>query len=397
MRRKPLLVVAIALTATAGVGTTLYEAASAAEPTGLQSVSLINTSTKQAVGTLTDGATVSLADSAGKNLTLQADPVTGGSVGSVKFSLTGPGTTQYSHLQNVVPYHLCNDYQACAPMTKVGDYTVSVQAYSKADAQGDTLGAPLVRTFHVVKNTATPSSTPSSSPTSTGSPDKPLKVLFIGNSLIGYSTAATNEDTTALTKDLAADAGHPIDVTKVIHFGNTLQETWDAGEIAPALTDGKTYDRIVLQEQSTLVAKSFSKAETSLLNTLAPALKSHLAPGGKVLLFENWALTDHAGFATRADNVKAIQTGYAKLSSELPLSNEIIPISDAFEKRVATDGTSAVIQADGRHPTDEAKYMDAAVIYGQLFHTSPKNLDNLFLDAGKAAELRTVAAQVLGY
>jgi hypothetical protein len=396
VRRKPLLVAAIALTATAGVGTSLYEAASAAEPAGLQNLSVINTSTKQAAQTLTDGTTISLADPAGKNLTLQANPASGASVGSVKFTLTGPGTTQYTHLQNVVPYHLCNDYQACAPMTKTGDYSVSVQAYTKADAGGDQLGSPLVRTFHVVKS-ASGGGTSTPTPTPTATTDKPLKVLFIGNSLIGYSTAATNEDTTALTKDLAADAGHPIDVTKVIHFGNTLQETWDAGEIAPALANGKTYDRIVLQEQSTLVAKSFSKAESSLLNTLAPALKDHLAPGGKVLLFENWALTDHAGFATRADNVKAIETGYAKLSSELPLTNEIIPISDAFEKRVATDGTSSVIQADGRHPTDEAKYMDAAVIYGQLFHTSPKDLDNLFLDAGKAADLRTVAAQVLGY
>jgi hypothetical protein len=351
------------------------------------------------VETLTDGTTISLADPAGNHLTLQANLATDATVGSAKFTLTGPGTTQYTHVQNVLPYHLCNDYQACAPMTKTGDYSVSVQAYTKADAQGSKLGLPLVRTFHVTKSgsSSTPAPTPTATVTTPGNSDKPLKVLFIGNSLIGYSTAATNEDTTALTKDLATDAGHPIDVTKVIHFGNTLQETWDAGEVAPALANGKTYDRIVLQEQSTLVSRSFSKAESSLLNTLTPGLKDHLAPGGQVLLFENWALTDHAGFATRAANVQAIKTGYAKLSSELPLSNEIIPISDAFEKVVATSGTSAVIQADGRHPTDEAKYMDAAVIYGQLFHTSPKNLDNLFLDAGKAAELRTVAAESLGY
>jgi len=45
----------------------------------------------------------------------------------------------------------------------------------------------------------------------------------------------------------------------------------------------------------------------------------------------------------------------------------------------------------GRHPNDQAIYLDAATVY-----ESPKALDDLCLGAGQAADSREVAASVLG-
>ncbi|AGZ44159.1 discoidin domain-containing protein [Actinoplanes friuliensis] len=351
----------------------------------ISGVSLIDNTARQPVAgfnPLRDGATVDLAQLAHRTLSLRADPSSGAAVGSVFFTLTGAGGNTYTRVESKAPYFLCNDFIDCPQLLVAGTYTVTVQAYTGADRQGAVLGAPLTVHFTVRGDAA---------------PTDALDVLFIGNSLIGTRTGATNQDTADVVKSLAATSGRALNLTEVIHFGNTLQETWDAGEVKSALSSAKKYDLILLQEQSTLVTKNFAAAEKALLDTYAPAVVKNLEPGGRVLLFENWALADNAGFPSRAANVAAIESGYARLSAELTVPNTIVPISDAFEKIIAADGTSGLIVADGRHPNDKAIYLDAAVLYGILFTTSPENLAGLYLPAATAARLRAVAADVLGY
>jgi len=222
-----------------------------------------------------------------------------------------------------------------------------------------------------------------------------LDVLFVGNSLIG-TPATTGADTPDLVRLLARASGRTVRATKVIRFGQTLQGTWDAGPARRALTGATRYDVILLQEYSTLVAGDPARA-TATLRTYAPALTRSLKPGGRVVLFKNWALADPAPFATRARNVAAIDAGYARLAAALPLPTLVAPISDAFETVVARDGIARLLVADGKHPADQAVYLDAATLYGLFFGCSPRDLPDLHVSPAAAARLREAAATALGY
>jgi hypothetical protein len=219
-----------------------------------------------------------------------------------------------------------------------------------------------------------------------------VDVLFIGNSLIG-TRARTGEDTPDLVRRLVPG----IRTTKVIRFGSTLQRTWDTGPARAALNGSARYDYIVLQEYSTLVATDPARATATLLRTYAPVLPRALKPGGRVVLFKNWALTDPAPFPSRAHNVAAINAGYARLAAALPVPTLVAPISDEFEAVVARDGTAPLIDPDGKHPTGQAVYLDAVTLSGMFLSRSPRDLPDLYLPRAAASRLRAVAATALGY
>ena len=223
-----------------------------------------------------------------------------------------------------------------------------------------------------------------------------LDVLFIGNSLIG-TPAPTGEDTPDVVRRLARATGRTVRATKVIRFGNTLQRTWDEGPARAALTGGARYDYIVLQEYSTLVATEPARATATLLRTYAPALSRALRPGGRVVLFKNWALVRPGPIPSRARDVAVLDAGYARLAAALPLPTLVAPISDGFEVVVAHDGTGSLIVADGKHPTGRAVYLDAVTLYGLLFGRSPRDLPDLYVPPAAASRLRDAAATALGH
>jgi hypothetical protein len=224
-----------------------------------------------------------------------------------------------------------------------------------------------------------------------------LSVLFVGNSLIGTPTRATGEDTPATVARLAAATGRRIRITKVVHFGNTLQQTYDEGEVTAALAGSARYDYVVLQEYSTFVALHPAAAENTLLVAYAPRLAKVLRPGGRVVLFKDWALARPVPLADRAAAVAAIDAGYARLSAALPVPHVVAPIGDEFERVIARRGPSSLLVADGKHPNDTAVYLDAATLYGLLFGTSPRDLPGLYLRPAVARTMRDVAAAALGY
>ena len=153
----------------------------------------------------------------------------------------------------------------------------------------------------------------------------------------------------------------------------------------------------MLQEFSTLVAIEPGRATATLLRTYAPVLPRSLKPGGRVVLFKNWALADPAPFPSRAANVAAIDAGYGRLTAAVPLPIVVAPISDEFEAVVARDGTGALIDPDGKHPTGLAVYLDAVTLYSLIVRRSPRELPDLYVRRGAATRLREVAAGALGY
>ncbi|GAA4609552.1 hypothetical protein GCM10023107_92160 [Actinoplanes octamycinicus] len=353
----------------------------------IASLSLVNNLSRKpilGVSPVLDDTVVDLTKLANRNLSLQANLTYGASAGSVKFTLSGATGSAYTRTENVAPYFLCNDYVDCPLLATSDSYTLTVQAFSGADASGGTLGSASVVRFRV---SATAVAVPA------------VDVLFVGNSLIGTPTVSTGQDTPQVLQSLASAAGRTVNVTKVIHFGNTLQQTWDAGEVAPAVNGSKKYDYVVLQEYSSLVPTNLTAATNTLLNTYAAAIAKVLKPGGKVVLFKDWAMVDPAPFANRAAYVAALDANYATLSGKLTLPTIVAPISDTFETLIATKGTSYLIIADGKHPHGRAIYLNAATLYGILFRSSPRNLSNLYVDSDSttAPQLRAVSATAVGY
>jgi hypothetical protein len=348
-------------------------------------VSLVNDATRRPIlglSPLTDGTVVDLSRLAGPSLSLQATIAAGVAPGSVAFTIAGAKGSSYAHHDSRAPYFICGEYVDCPLLVTPDAYTLTVQAYTGAGATGLPLGTPFSVRFTVAE-------------TATAAPA--LDVLFVGNSLLGTVNEATGEDTPALVRRLASMAGRPIAITEVIHFGYSLRHTWDDGLVATALSGARRYDFIVLQEYSTLVATSLSAATNTLLTLYAPTFTRALKPGGRVVLFKNWALVNPSPFSSRAAAKAAIDANYAALSAALTTPNLLAPIGDEFETIIAAKGASYLIVPDGKHPNGTAVYLDAVTLYGIFFRESPRDLADLYLTASVASYLRSVAATAIGY
>lgn len=348
-------------------------------------VTLVNDVTRRpvaGVSPITEGAVIDLTRLANRRLSLRATLMDGVRAGSVSFTLTGAKRSRYARTDNAAPYFLGGDYVDCRQLATPDRYTLVVQPYLKPGAAGGVLGPAFTVHFTV-------SATPVAA--------APVDVLLVGNSLTGNSTGATHEDTPAVVQHLASMTGRTIRMTKVIRFGSTLQQTWDAGEVSGALDGSTRYDFVVLQEYSTVTATDLEAASSALTGTYAPAISRVLKPGGKVVLFKNWALTSPAPFADRAENVAAIDAHYATLAARLTIPTVLAPISDEFETVIRARGTSFLIVPDGKHPTDAAIYLDAVTLYGIIFGRSPRALADLYLPSADASYLRAVAATAIGY
>ncbi|MCP2328900.1 hypothetical protein HDA40_007407 [Hamadaea flava] len=333
---------------------------------------------------LIGGAEIDLRRLAHHRVSLQAVIAAGQKPGSVAFTMLGSKGTSYARIESQAPFFLCGDYVDCPLLATPDVYTVTVQAYSGEDATGTPIGAEFSVRFTVSEDDAPAA-------------DQTIDVLFVGNSLIGTATKATGEDTPELVRHFATGAGRSVNITKVIHFGYSLRHTWNDGLAAAALDGTRQYDFIVLQELSTLVATNLPAARDTLLKLYAPTFQRALKPGGRVVLFKNWALTNPSPFRSRTAAKAAIDANYAALSAALTTPNLLAPIGDEFEKIIAAEGPSYLIVPDGKHPNDNAVYLDAATLFGILLGQSPRDLPALFLPADVAAYLRGVAATAIGY
>ena len=222
-------------------------------------------------------------------------------------------------------------------------------------------------------------------------------VLFIGNSLTATQSSATGWDMPAVLARLASSQQKTLTYKEAIDLGHTLQESWNSQIPQQFLTGATHWDFIVLQEFSTLpVLNPPTAFYNTAVSTYEPSIARSLASSGTLFLFENWALTDLNGYATRAAYTAVLDANYATLSTKLSTHNAIAPLSRAFE-RVLQTKPQTYLMYDGKHPTDAAIYLNACVFYALLFRESPAGLPPLYLSATEAAFLQDAAAQVVEF
>jgi hypothetical protein len=183
-----------------------------------------------------------------------------------------------------------------------------------------------------------------------------LNVLFIGNSF----TARNNLPT--LIAQLAAARGKGLEHRLISAGGASLRRHWNAGQATAAVERGR-YDRVVLQEQSTLPIKNAARMHENV-RLFDAAIKS---AGAKTVLYMTWARR-HA-----PQTQQAITDAYTEIRRELGAI--VVPVGLAWQRFLASHDHPVLHDRDASHPTLAGSYLAACVFLAVLFGENPVGID----------------------
>jgi hypothetical protein len=181
------------------------------------------------------------------------------------------------------------------------------------------------------------------------------KVLFIGNSF------TARNDLPGLVARLAEAAGHCLDAQLISAGGASLRRHWNAGTAARAIEAGG-FDRVVLQEQSTLPVKNAGRMHESV-RLFAAAID---AAGARTVLYITWARL-HA-----PESQQAITDAYSTIASEIGAA--VIPAGVAWRRVLSQPDHPVLHDRDGSHPTLAGSYLAACCAFAVLFGDDPVGL-----------------------
>jgi hypothetical protein len=192
-------------------------------------------------------------------------------------------------------------------------------------------------------------------------PPATLNVLFIGNSF------TARNDVPGLIAQLAAARGKSLEHRLISAGGAPLRRHWNAGQ-ARAVIEREGFDRVVLQEQSTLPIKNAARMHENV-RLFDAAIKS---AGAKTVLYMTWARR-HA-----PQSQQAITDAYTDIAHELDAI--LVPVGLAWQNFLATHDHPLLHDRDASHPTLAGSYLAACVFLAVLFGENP-----IGIDAGPAA------------
>jgi hypothetical protein len=178
-----------------------------------------------------------------------------------------------------------------------------------------------------------------------------MHVLFIGNSF------TARNDVPDLIARLAAARGHRLEHRLIQAGGASLRMHWNKGEAQRAIAESR-WDRVVLQEQSTLPIKNARRMHENV-RLFDEAIR---AAGARTVLYLTWA-------RRHAPETQALITrAYREIGTEL--GAEVAPVGEAWERVLAMPGHPDLYDADGSHPSIAGSYLAACVLFATLFGES---------------------------
>jgi hypothetical protein len=203
-----------------------------------------------------------------------------------------------------------------------------------------------------------------------------LKVLFIGNSF------TSRNDLPGLITELAAARGKQLEHHLISAGGASLRTHWNAGHARQAIQEGG-YDRVVLQEQSTLPVKNAKRMHENV-RLFDEAIK---AAGAKTTLYMTWA-RQHA-----PESQQVITDAYVSIGREL--SATVVPVGMAWQRFLGKHDEPVLHDRDQSHPSFAGSYLAACVFLAVLFEESPVGITGDFAGLSKKdlTLLQTVAWQ----
>jgi hypothetical protein len=179
-----------------------------------------------------------------------------------------------------------------------------------------------------------------------------LKVLFIGNSF------TARNDLPGLTARLAAARGKGLQHRLITAGGASLRTHWNTGEALKAI-QGRHYDHVVLQEQSTLPVKNASRMHENV-RLFDEAIK---AAGAKTTLYMTWARRN------APESQQAITDAYAGIGREVGAT--VVPVGLAWQSFLGRHDQPVLHDKDQSHPTLAGSYLAACVFLAVLYEESP--------------------------
>ena len=179
-----------------------------------------------------------------------------------------------------------------------------------------------------------------------------VKVLFIGNSF------TARNDLPGLIAQLAAARDKNLEHRLISTGGASLRTHWNAGEARQAIQDGH-YDRVVLQEQSTLPVKNAKRMHENV-RLFDEAIK---AAGARTVLYMTWARQN------APESQQAITDAYTGIGRELGAT--VVPVGLAWQRFLGKHEHPVLHDKDQSHPTLAGSYLAACVFLAVLFRESP--------------------------
>jgi len=205
-----------------------------------------------------------------------------------------------------------------------------------------------------------------------------IRLLFIGNSL----TAAN--DLPGMLETLSRTAGGPrLDCESVAFPNYSLEDHWNRGDAAKAIARGGWHTVILQQGPSALPESQV------LLREYARKFDATIRrAGAKTALYMVWP------FSTRRADFDGVKASY--LAAARDVGGSFLPVGEAWRAVWRRDAAISLYGSDGFHPTPEATYLAALVIYQRLTGTLPVvTRPPMAIAPDRAAVLRQAAAEVI--
>jgi hypothetical protein len=184
---------------------------------------------------------------------------------------------------------------------------------------------------------------------------KPLRVLFVGNSL-----TSTN-DLPAVVATLARTFGRSeIKYRTIAPGGVSLEDHWAAGTAVAELDSG-AWDAIVMQQGPSSLAESQVNLREWTIRFADTARAHHVRPA----LLTVWPESE------RSYALPAVIRSYAKAAKAARA--ELYPAGLAWQAAWRRNPRLPLYGADGFHPSQLGTYLTALVVLGGLTHEPPIN------------------------
>jgi hypothetical protein len=205
---------------------------------------------------------------------------------------------------------------------------------------------------------------------------RPRRVLFIGNSF------TARNDVPGLLRALCNP--EPLETSTVFAGGASLRRHWN-GSVARQAIDARPWDRVVLQEQSTLPVKNAQRFQENV-RLFDAAIREN---GAVTTLYLTWSRR-HA-----PESQQLLTQSTLGIADELGAS--VVPVGIAWHDALRRDPALRLYDDDGSHPTVTGSYLAACVFLATLFDAAPATFavaDRLGIPRGAAEVVHQAASAV---
>jgi hypothetical protein len=208
-------------------------------------------------------------------------------------------------------------------------------------------------------------------------PGKPLRVLFIGNSLTAANALPL------IVQALAAAAGENLYQEAITMGGTGLDDHWNDGEARHAIARGGWHVVVLQQGPSSL-----PESRVHLRHWTRQFADVIHQAGARPALYMVWPASDRLAYF---DDVR---DSYSLAAADV--GGIFLPAGEAWRAAWRRDPKTPLYDFDDFHPSSAGSYLAALSIYGVLYNRPPQGLPaRLKLANGSTLDIPPAQARLL--